>query len=95
MSTKDPIFVSNQIVELRQTHHISLKTILRSLNTIIAIYHARNDFSAEVRLRMERKVAQLTVHIARLEKINEKIVIRLRQLERTFNIPAKKKSLNK
>lgn len=89
MSTEDASFISNQIVELRQTHHFSLKTILRSLNTIIAIYHARNDFSPDIRIRMERKVAQLTKNIDRLEKINKKIDIRLRQLEKTFSTVTK------
>lgn len=95
MTTEDSNFILNQVVELRKTHHTSLKIILRSLNIIIAIYHARNDVPADVRMRMVRKVAQLMSKIDRLEKINKKIVIRLHQLEKTFNAVTKGKSRNK
>lgn len=95
MSTEDILYLTEQIVTLRQIHNFSLKTVLRNLNITIAIYHARNRLSPDIQLRMERKVVKLTENINALEKLNEKIQTRLDRLEKTFDVITKQKTTNK
>ena len=91
MSSENILYVTDQIVNLQQIHNTSLRTLLKTINTLIAIYHARNSFTPDVRLRMEREVVELMKKVSSLEEFNEKIQTRVDRLEKTLDIITKNK----
>lgn len=94
MPTEDEIFILKQIVELRQIQHISLKTLLKSLDTLIVLYQAGNNFLPDIQRRIEIKTIKLSGNINILEQLNKKIETRLNRLEKLSNTATKHKTIN-
>lgn len=84
MSTEDKHFILKQIVELRQVHSVSLKKLLKTLNTLITLYQAKNSFSPTIQVQIDTKINSLNADLNRLEKLNKKIQTRLDRVEKLF-----------
>lgn len=84
MPIDDRDFLLNQTVELRQVHSVSLKKLLKTLNTLITLYQAKNSFSPTIQAQIDIKINSLNAEIIRLEELNKKIQIRLDRVEKLF-----------
>lgn len=85
MPTEDNFFLLNQTAELRQVHHITLKNLLKTLNTLITLHQARNSFPPTIQMQLDIKINKLNTELNKLEKLNKKIQTQLLRMEKTFH----------